>query len=120
MAWKESKKLTQEKALRMKLLPTYTTSAEFHLWPMQHLIILTAVNSLSTKEQTDSSSKLSESKYPAQIIKAYKKGGNPSLDGDYTVFGQVIDSMDIVDSYESETDENNKPKNEIKIQKIKK
>jgi len=43
------KKLTQEKALRMKLLPTYTTSAGLYLWPMQHLIILTAVNSLSTK-----------------------------------------------------------------------
>ena len=71
------------------------------------------------QNQTDSSSKLSESKYPAQIIKAYKKGGNPSLDGDYTVFGQVIDGMDIVDKIaESETDENNKPKNEIKIQKI--
>ena len=71
------------------------------------------------QNQTDSSSKLSESKYPEQIIKAYKKGGNPSLDGDYTVFGQVIDGMDIVDKIaESETDENNKPKNEIKIQKI--
>ena len=38
---------------------------------------------------------------PAQwrdkIVKAYAKGGNPSLDGNYTVFGQVIDGMDVVD-----------------------
>lgn len=35
--------------------------------------------------------------YPKQIIEAYKNGGNPSLDGSYTVFGQVIEGMDTVD-----------------------
>ena len=35
---------------------------------------------------------------PAKIIDAYKNGGNPTLDGgNYTVFGQVIDGMDVVD-----------------------
>ena len=71
------------------------------------------------QNQIDSSDQLSSKRYPAQIIDAYKKGGNPSLDGGYTVFGQVTEGMEVVDKIaSSETDENNKPKSEIKIQKI--
>lgn len=45
----------------------------------------------------NSATQLKKSKYPDKIIDAYKKGGNPSLDGHYTVFGQVISGMDVVD-----------------------
>ena len=34
---------------------------------------------------------------PEKIIETYKNGGSPSLDGEYTVFGQVTDGMEIVD-----------------------
>ncbi|MDR1567749.1 MAG: peptidylprolyl isomerase [Streptococcaceae bacterium] len=40
--------------------------------------------------------------YPAKIIKAYQNGGNPNLDGNYTVFGQVIEGMDVVDNIASQ------------------
>lgn len=71
------------------------------------------------QNSTDQSSNLSSSTTPSAIIKAYAKGGNPSLDGDYTVFGQVISGMDIVDSIASvATDDSDKPKEDITIKSI--
>ncbi|MCM3512434.1 peptidylprolyl isomerase [Carnobacterium inhibens] len=56
---------------------------------------------------------------PKEIIEAYKNGGYPSLDQNYTVFGQVIEGMDIVDAIsKTETDQNNKPLQEITIESI--
>jgi peptidyl-prolyl cis-trans isomerase A (cyclophilin A) len=67
----------------------------------------------------DASGQLSSGKTPGKIIEAYKNGGNPSLDGGYTVFGQVIEGMDIVDKIaSSETDSNDKPTTDITINSI--
>lgn len=67
----------------------------------------------------DQSSKLSPTGYPTPIIDAYKKGGYPAGDTKYTVFGQVIKGMDIVDSIAGvETNESGKPNEDITVTSV--
>lgn len=60
-------------------------------------------------------------KIPDDQREAYKTiGGVPRLDGTYTVFGEVISGLDVVDKIASaETDQYDKPLNDIKILKTK-
>jgi peptidylprolyl isomerase len=60
-------------------------------------------------------------KIPEEHRKIYEtSGGTPRLDGTYTVFGEVIEGMEIVDKIaEIGTDTGNKPLSDVKIIKMK-
>ncbi|MCM1521096.1 MAG: peptidylprolyl isomerase [Muribaculaceae bacterium] len=55
--------------------------------------------------------------YTPEMREDYMRiGGTPHLDGSYTVFGKVIDGMNVVDEIEkAETDANDRPLEDIKI-----
>ncbi|MDR3190217.1 MAG: peptidylprolyl isomerase [Lactobacillaceae bacterium] len=72
----------------------------------------------------DVTSQIDKNNYPTKIYDAYKKGGYPAGDGGYTVFGQVIKGMDVVDKIAnaetkaSSTGESSVAVNPVKITSI--
>ena len=56
-------------------------------------------------------------KFTQEQVNAYmNEGGTPFLDNDYTVFGEVVDGMKVVDKIESAgTDMNDRPRKDIRI-----
>lgn len=57
----------------------------------------------------------------AEMKQAYTTvGGAPHLDGEYTVFGEVIEGMEVIDAIEkAETDRSDRPKEDIRIVSMK-
>lgn len=58
-----------------------------------------------------------EVKLTPEVREVYKAvGGTPHLDGQYTVFGEVVEGLDVVKDIEwVDTDENARPKEDIRI-----
>jgi peptidyl-prolyl cis-trans isomerase B (cyclophilin B) len=54
------------------------------------------------------------------MIETYKTvGGTPHLDGQYTVFGEVTQGLDVVERImKVETDKNDRPLNDVRILKV--
>lgn len=75
----------------------------------------------------DATTNLAKQFTPEKIIDAYKKGGTPQLDGNYTVFGQVTEGMDVVDKIanaemsgaSNSLGEDSTPKEPVKIKEVK-
>ena len=58
--------------------------------------------------------------YAANVIEAYQElGGQPSLDYEYTIFGQVFEGLDIVQEIaNSKTDKWNRPKKDVVVSSV--
>ncbi|MCD7904694.1 MAG: peptidylprolyl isomerase [Clostridiales bacterium] len=58
--------------------------------------------------------------YPTEVLNEYiENGGYPYLDGSYTVFGQVIEGMEVVDKIAAvETDDSDKPLEDVVIKSV--
>jgi cyclophilin family peptidyl-prolyl cis-trans isomerase len=64
---------------------------------------------------------IGDRKFSGAQINDYKTiGGVPRLDGTYTVFGEVVEGLDVVDKIAAvKTDQSDKPVNDVKILKMK-
>ncbi|MDY4248814.1 peptidylprolyl isomerase [Bacteroides pyogenes] len=58
--------------------------------------------------------------FTAEQIKAYTTiGGTPHLDGEYTVFGEVVEGMEVVEKIQCvKTDRSDRPEEDVKILKV--
>lgn len=55
--------------------------------------------------------------YQREVYKTI--GGAPHLDGEYTIFGEVVEGMDTIEKIENaKTNDQNRPKKDIRIKKI--
>ena len=70
------------------------------------------------QERLDSATQ-GQVKLTPEMIEVYKTvGGTPHLDGQYTVFGEVVEGMDIVEKIQGvKTDKNDRPLEDIRILK---
>ncbi len=67
--------------------------------------------------ETDAQLANTPSSMTAEMIEAYKTlGGTPHLDSQYTVFGEVVTGLDIIDNIQqTKTGRSDRPKEDIKI-----
>lgn len=68
-------------------------------------------------EQVETKFKDAKAELPQELKNKYKEvGGAPHLDGQYTVFGEVVEGMDVVEKIEkAQTDRNDRPVEDIRI-----
>lgn len=68
----------------------------------------------------EEAAKQPEFKFTPEQVKAYTTvGGTPHLDGDYTVFGEVTEGMDVVDAIQqTKTDKGDRPVENVIIKRI--
>ncbi|MBN7274738.1 peptidylprolyl isomerase [Ligilactobacillus pobuzihii] len=73
----------------------------------------------STQIPADLIEQMKAANYPKEVIDMYQNGGTPWLDHRHTVFGQVMQGLDVVDQMAAvRTDPQDKPVKDIKIESV--
>ena len=73
----------------------------------------------STQIPADLIEQMKAANYPKEVIDMYQNGGTPWLDHRHTVFGQVMQGLDVVDQMAAvHTDPQDKPVKDIKIESV--
>lgn len=77
-------------------------------------------DTLIGKTEMEAEKRKGETKLPPEIREAYKTvGGVPFLDNQYTVYGEVVEGLDVVDAIQSaKTNKQDRPLENIVIQSI--
>jgi len=75
---------------------------------------------LYTDKQLDSVSRKTGRHFTDKQRNYYiRRGGTPKLDGQYTVFGEVVHGMDVVDAIAGQPrDKNDRPLHDVRIQSM--
>ena len=73
-----------------------------------------------TEKQLDSVSKKTGRKFTEHQKRVYiRNGGTPKLDGNYTVFGEVLHGMDVAEKISKlDRDKNDRPLTDVRIRKV--
>jgi peptidyl-prolyl cis-trans isomerase B (cyclophilin B) len=81
--------------------------------PVQEQMLLGLENRRNARRDSSSLFKYSEAQ-----IEAYKTlGGTPHLDGDYTVFGRIVEGLDVIDKIAAvETGQGDRPTEDVSFQ----
>jgi peptidylprolyl isomerase len=100
-----------------KIMKEITDSSRLSQNPLSE----SEIQDLASMKMFDYLTSAGDFKFSDEQINAYMTtGGTPFLDGTYTVFGEVIDGLDIVDKIASvQTNQSDKPLNDVKILNMK-
>jgi len=108
---------SMKQALFSKLIREVTDSARLAGTPLED----SEIQRRASMKMFDYLTTVGEFKFPREQIDSYMNaGGVPRLDGTYTVFGEVIEGIELVDRIAAaQTNAADKPVNDIKIVKMK-